>query len=85
MLPYHPHTKAAEQRIPIGKVTRFDIEIRPAFQTAEQGHRLRLLLSTADTPHLLPPPMKLLSLTGGFYGIQRTAATPSWIDLPVAE
>lgn len=82
-LPYHPHTKAAEQAVPRGQVTRYDIEIRPAFQTVEKGHSLRLLISSGDTPHLLPPPMKLLSLLGGVYALQRNAAAASFIDLPV--
>ncbi|MFZ0141481.1 MAG: CocE/NonD family hydrolase [Aeromicrobium sp.] len=82
-LPYHPHTKAAEQRVPARKVTRYDIEIRPAFQTVEKGHSLRLLISSGDTPHLLPPPMKLPALLGGVYALQRNAVAASFIDLPV--
>jgi putative CocE/NonD family hydrolase len=82
-LPYHPHTKASEQAVPQRKVTRFDIEIRPAFQTVAKGHSLRLLVQSNDTPHLLPPPMKLLSLLGGVYALQRNAAAVSFIDLPV--
>jgi uncharacterized protein len=82
-LPYHPHTKAAEQAVPVRKVTRYDIEIRPAFQTVEKGHSLRLLIGSGDTPHLLPPPMKLLSLLGGVYALQHHAAATSFIDLPV--
>ena len=82
-VPYHPHTKAAEQAVPARKVTRYDIEIRPAFQTVEKGHKLRLLIGSGDTPHLLPPPMKLRSLLGGVYALQHKAAAPSFIDLPV--
>ena len=82
-LPYHPHTKAAEQSVPVRKVTRYDIEIRPAFQTVEKGHSLRLLIASGDTPHLLPPPMKLLSLLGGVYALQHNTAAASFIDLPV--
>ena len=82
-LPYRPHTKAAEQKVPGRQVTRYDIEIRPAFQTVEKGHSLRLLISSGDTPHLLPPPMKLPSLLGGVYALQHNAAAASFIDLPV--
>ncbi len=84
-LPYHPHSKAAEQRVPARKVTRYDIEIRPAFQTVEKGHRLRLLIGTGDIPHLLPPPMKLLALLGGVYQLQRSTVAASHVDLPVVE
>jgi len=82
-LPYHPHTKEAEERVPAGQVTRYDIEIRPAFETVERGHSLRLLISSGDTPHLLPPPMKLLALLGGVYKIQHNSVDASHIDLPV--
>jgi putative CocE/NonD family hydrolase len=84
-LPYHPHTKATEQAVPAGKVTRYDIEIRPAFETVEKGHSLRLLIGSGDTPHLLPPPMKLLSLLGGVYALQHHAAALSFVDLPVVK
>lgn len=52
---------------------------------AVAGHRLRVVVKTGDTPHLLPPPMKLPELLLGIYGIQRNATSPSWIDLQVAE
>lgn len=84
-LPYHPQTKAAAQPVRPGKVTRFDIEIRPAFSTIPKGHSLRVLIGSGDTLHLLPPPTKLLELVLGVYRIQHNATTPSWITLPVAE
>lgn len=83
MLPYHPLTEASAQPVPVGAVTRYDIEIRPAFLTVPAGHRLRIMLRTGDAPHLLPPPMKLPELLLGIYGVQRNATNPSWIDLQV--
>lgn len=70
IMPYHPLTKESSQKVPVGQVTRYDIEIRSSFVTVPQGHRLRLKLKTGDTPHLLPPPMKLLELLGGVYRIK---------------
>lgn len=84
-LPYHPQTRAAAQPVQPGKVTRYDIEIRPAFSTIPKGHSLRVLIGSGDTLHLLPPPTKLLELALGVYRIQHNATTPSWITLPVAE
>lgn len=83
VLPYHQQTRATAQAVPVGKVTRYDIEIRPAFSTIKKGHSLRVLIGTGDTPHLLPPPTKLLELALGFYQIQHNASSPSWITLPV--
>ncbi|EFQ81916.1 hydrolase CocE/NonD family protein [Aeromicrobium marinum DSM 15272] len=83
-LPYHPHTREAEQPIVPGRLTRFDVELRSAFTTVPAGHRLRLVLGTADT-HLLPPPLKLLDLLLGFYGVQTNRVTPSVLSLPVVD
>ncbi|KQZ75963.1 CocE/NonD family hydrolase [Nocardioides sp. Root151] len=83
-LPYHPHTEAAEQPVPVGRVTRYDIEIRPVFSTLPAGHRLRLLVQSGDTPHLLTSPGRLLSALGGVYDVQRNAVAASYVDLPIA-
>ncbi|WP_375000472.1 CocE/NonD family hydrolase [Aeromicrobium sp. CTD01-1L150] len=82
-LPFHPHTKQAQERVRPGEVTRHDIELRPAYTTIRPGHRLRLLVQTSDIPHLLPPPTKLLDLLGGVYRIQTNAVAPSVLTLPV--
>lgn len=79
--PAHPFTAASATPVPVGKVTRYDIEIRPSFVTVPAGHRLRLVVKTGDTPHLLPPPTKQLDLLGGIYGVQHNAATPSFLTL----
>lgn len=83
-LPYHPHTKAAQQPVPVGELTRYDIEIRPVFSTIPAGHRLRLLVQTADTPHLFSPPTKLIRLLGGRYRVETNGVHASWLELPVA-
>jgi predicted acyl esterase len=84
VLPYHQQTKATASPVPTGKVVPYDIEIRPAFSTIRKGHSLRLLIGTGDTPHLLPPPTKLLQMAGGIYQIQNNSVTPSWLTLPVS-
>lgn len=84
-LPYHPQTRASAQRVLPGKVTQFDVEIRPAFSTIPKGHSLRVLIGSGDTLHLLPPPTKLLELLLGTYRVQHNATTPSWITLPVSD
>jgi len=82
LLPYHPLTADSQQRVPFLKSTEYDIEIRPVFATVPAGHRLRLLLGTGDIPHLLVPPMSAASLVG-LSNIQHSAATPSFLELPV--
>ncbi len=66
-----------------GDVTRYDVEIRSMFATLKAGHRLRLTLLSSQTPHLLPLPEDLANLAGGVYEVQRTAAAPSSLQVPL--
>ena len=77
ILPYHPYTQASAQPVSPGEVTEYQIEIFPTLATIGAGDRLRLTLSTSDTPHLIPLPEQLLQLVGGIYTIARSAAAPS--------
>lgn len=85
LMPYHQQTRATAKGVPPLQVTRYDVEVRPAFSTIARGHSLRVLISSGDTLHLLPPPTKLLELALGIYRVQHNATTPSWITLPVAD
>lgn len=78
--PYHPLTRAAQSPVTPGKLTRYDIQIRPVFATVPAGHRLRVRVATADFPHLVPL-ADLPSLAGGRYTIHHDAAAVSAIDL----
>jgi putative CocE/NonD family hydrolase len=81
LLPYHPYTLASKQPVPIGTVTRFDIEIRPTFAQLDAGHRLRLTLTTSDLPTLIPTTPDGLNLVGGVYEVQRNRSAASFIEL----
>lgn len=81
LLPYHPYTLQSKQPVPTGKVTRFDIEIRPTFAQVSQGHRLRLTLTTSDLPTLIPNAPDAANLTGGVYQVQRNRAGASHVEL----
>jgi predicted acyl esterase len=81
LLPYHPYTLSSKQPVPVGTVTRFDIEIRPTFAQLGAGHRLRLTLTTSDLPTLVPTAPDGVNLTGGVYQVQRNAAAASFIEL----
>jgi uncharacterized protein len=84
MLPYHPYTRASVKAVPEGAVTRFDIEVFPTFGKIAAGHRLRLTLTTSDTPHLGFTPDQLQNLAGGVYQVQRNAGAASFVELPLA-
>ncbi len=81
VLPYHPYTLASKHRVVPGKVTKYQIEIYPTLATIGKGDRLRVTLSTADTPHLTPLPAQLPDLAGGVYSIKYGGITPSSLAL----
>jgi len=67
-----------------GQVTRYDIEIFPTLAELEPGHRLRLTLTTSDSPHLLPAVGQATKLAGGIYEVQRNAKAASYLEVPLA-
>jgi putative CocE/NonD family hydrolase len=83
VLPYHPYTKAAAKPVVRNALTRYDVEVFPTYCTLSAGHRLRVTIDSTDFPHLLPTPMQLVKLSGGVYQVQRTAAAPSSITVPL--
>jgi putative CocE/NonD family hydrolase len=84
MLPYHPFTRASSQPVSPGQLTRYDIEVFPTFAELAAGHRLRLTITTADLPHLLPDAQAGPTLLGGVYTVGRNSTAPSFIELPLA-
>ncbi len=85
VLPYHPYTPAAQRAVPTGRVTSYQIEIFPTLVTIARGDRLRLTLSTADTPHLTPLPAQLPRLVGGVYAIEHTSSAPSSLTVELRD
>jgi hypothetical protein len=65
-------------------VSRFDIEVPPTVATLDEGHSLRVTITTSDTPHLMPSPAQLSQLAGGIYEIQRNATAASFVNVPMA-
>jgi uncharacterized protein len=84
LIPYHPYTKASVAPVPMGEITRFDVEVFPTLAQLRSGHRLRLTLTSADTPHLLPIPEQQQNLAGGVYQVQRNAKAASYLEVPTA-
>jgi hypothetical protein len=77
VLPYHPYTHAPAQPVVPGATEEYQIQVFPTLVTLAAGDRLRVTISTTDTPHLVPIPSQLAQLIGGRYNIQRTPASPS--------
>ncbi len=74
LLPVHPLTQdvAAAGRARPGD-TREDIAVFPTMTELPAGWRLRVTLTTADTPHLFPTATQLPKPVGGIYQVQRSA------------
>ncbi len=83
LLPYHPYTKSAQKGAPLGKVTRYDIEIFPTFDTLARGHKLRVTISTADFPHALPTVAQAPGLLLGIYSLEHSPDHASSVELPL--
>lgn len=81
---YHPLTEASQQAVVPGKLTRYDVEIRPTFIRIPAGHRLRLDIATGDSPHIVPNLVQLPKLLGGSYKIERSTSAPSSLQLLLA-
>ena len=73
LLPVHPLTQASESPIVAGQVTRQDIAIFPTMAELPAGWRLRVTITTGDTPHLFPTLTQVPNLVGGIYQVQRNA------------
>jgi uncharacterized protein len=84
LLPYHPLTQASTVAVPPGPILRYDIEVLPTVALLAPGHRLRITLTTSDTPHLLANAAQLSNLVGGVYHVERAPDAASFIELPMA-
>ncbi|OLR92043.1 hypothetical protein BJP25_24640 [Actinokineospora bangkokensis] len=83
LLPFHPYTREAVQSVPVGQKVRYDIEVPTTVARIEAGHRLRVTVSSADTPRLLSLPGNLLNQLGGLYGVE-WGVGGSVVELPLA-
>lgn len=68
-----------------GKLTRYDVEIFPTAVLIEQGHRLRLTITTYDFPHLVPSKPARRAMAGGRYQLHQGGATPSHLLVSLAD
>ncbi|HEY8301131.1 MAG TPA: CocE/NonD family hydrolase [Jatrophihabitans sp.] len=81
LLPDHTYAKRDARPVVPGKLTRYDLEVFPTYATIAKGHRIRVTLATADTPHLAPTVPALANLAGGVYQVRIGSSA---IELPLA-
>ena len=84
LLPVHPLTQQSAQPVVPGQLTRQDIEVFPTMTEVPAGWRLRVTITTGDTPHLLPSLAQAPKLLGGIYDVQRNATAASVLTVPLA-
>jgi putative CocE/NonD family hydrolase len=80
----HTYSQPSARPVVPGQLTRYDIEVFPTYDTVATGHRIRVMLSTADTPHLVPTAPELVNLLGGVYTVQHSPAAASAVEIPLA-
>jgi uncharacterized protein len=78
--PGHSYSQASASPVPTGKLTRYDIDVFPTYATIAKGHRIRITLGTADSPHLMPTTPELANLAGGVYQVQLGSSA---VELPL--
>ena len=82
--PVHPLTQASQQPVVPFAVTREDIAVYPTMTEVPAGWRLRVTITTDETPHLFPTAVQFPKLLGGIYQVQRDAGAPSLLTVPLA-
>jgi len=83
LLPVHPLTQASQHAVVPGQLTREDIQVFPTFAEIPAGWRLRVTLTTSETPHLFPTAAQVPHLLGGVYQVQRNAVAASVLNVPL--
>ena len=81
LLPYHQYTQDSMEPVVPGAVEKYQIQVFPTLVTLAAGDRLRVTISSVDTPHLTPIPDQIAQLEGGQYTIERTAVLPSSLSV----
>jgi hypothetical protein len=84
LLPVHPLTQQSAAPVVPGQLTRQDIAVYPTMTEVPAGWRLRVTVTTGDSPHLLPSVAEVPHLFGGIYDVQRTAGAASSVTVPLA-
>ncbi|EUA68309.1 X-Pro dipeptidyl-peptidase C-terminal non-catalytic domain protein [Mycobacterium xenopi 4042] len=73
--PHHFSTRSAAKPVVPGEQPRYDLEIFPTAAYIAPQHRLRLILTTYDFPHLVPAKPARRALAGGRYQVHQGGHT----------
>lgn len=84
IMPFHQLTHESVAAVPPDQMVRYDIEVLPTLAVIQPGHRLRITVSTSDTPHLVPNASQLGNLAGGVYRVMHSPDAASFAELPLA-
>ncbi|MFE3201597.1 CocE/NonD family hydrolase [Embleya sp. NPDC059237] len=84
LMPYHPSTQATTSSVPTNQVVRYDVEVFPTFASIAPGHRIRVNVTTADTPHLSATLTQTPGLLAGIWQLKSGPANPSSVTIPLA-
>lgn len=81
--PFHPHTR--EEKLEVGKVYEYLIEVWPVSNLFHVGHRIRLDISCAESPYFDFPYMHFPSPLVGRVTVHSSPECPSHLMLPLID
>ena len=84
VIPWHPFTQSTLEPVISGEAETLNIEIFPTDAVIEPGHRLRLVLTNGDIPHMLAATPDAINSLGAIDSVHIDPAAPSFMTLPVA-
>ena len=83
IVPWHPFTVEAQRDVPLHQPQQYEIEVFPTNWQLQPGHRLRVVLGTADTPHFTVPAKAAQRMVGGTVKVLSGPRYPSRLVVPV--
>jgi putative CocE/NonD family hydrolase len=83
--PFHPYTREAARPVTPNEPSLYRVEIYPTSNVFKAGHRIRLTLSTANTPTTAPSTPALADQAGGSIRVLRGGRYDSHLLLPLRD
>jgi hypothetical protein len=84
VIPFHPFTQASLEPVTPGAPETLNVEIFPTDAVILPGHRLRLVLTSGDVPHLMATAPDAANSQGAVNSVNLDPAHPSYVTVPVA-
>lgn len=81
--PYQYYTQATQVPVNAGQIVDMWVEIYNSAALVPAGHKLRMSVQTADSPHLLPDTVQASQTAGAVLHLYHDSARPSALILPV--